>query len=173
MNKNIQNGTVHNQSNAWGAVFVVAIAMSLYAYIRLTSNDVVLTVAIVVLTLLELARIAMGIRTSTPLEIAFDVSYFVVLLSVVLGAYRTNLSAHPTFLFATIFYRPKFMQHGSRRLALIISLLIVATVVPLTSGIVTDSGIVRVLTLAYAALVFSLWVFCSKPGSGLITRVQG
>lgn len=172
MSNNNRNDSVRTPASAFGSVLVVAMAMSIYTYIRLVSNSAVLTGAILILTILETARIVLAVKSSTRLDIAFDSAFFVVLMSVLLGAYRTSLGAHPIFLFATIFYRPKFMRHGNRRLAFAFSLMIIGTVLPVMLGLVTDSGVVQVLTLLYALLVTGLWVFCSKVGAAAIGNIR-
>lgn len=169
MNKENESSKKLDAPTAIWLVAIFTMAMSVYAYVRLSQDPRVLTAAIVVLAFLETVRIILDYQSSRRIETGFDAAFFVVFLSVILGALRTSLGAHPIFLFATVFYRPQYTRHGNRRLALALSCLILLAVLPITSGLVTDREIVRALTLFYALLVGLLWLFCSKVGAA-VTR---
>ena len=59
---------------------VVLIGMSVYAYICLSSNKAVLPAAIVMLSILEVVRLAREYKESTKLATACEVVYFLVFL---------------------------------------------------------------------------------------------
>lgn len=166
MNRNDhhQHGRYSKVSSTLVLVLVFVLAMSLFAYVRLSTNDVVFTAAIVILIILGVTQIILGYKGSTRLDVAYDATFLVVLMSVILGVYRTSLAKHPVFMFATIFFRPEYTRYGNRRFAFVVGLLINATVLPITCGVITDPDVVSALTLLYALFVLSLWVFCSKRG---------
>jgi hypothetical protein len=147
---------------AWLAVLA---AMSIFAYVRLSTNKAVMPMAILLLCILEVVQFVRAYRETRRLEAWCEVVYCVVLLSVFLGAYRHSIVDHRTFMFATVFYRPFYTRYCNRRLSLILCLLIMAAVCPVTCGIVTNSDFVDLLTALYALLVACLWLFCSKLGA--------
>jgi hypothetical protein len=146
------------------SVIVISIAMAIYAYVRLTANHAVLLGVIALLALMSALRIFLRYRRAAvpKYDVGFEIAFSAVLFSVLLGPLRASLSSHPFLLFSTIFYRPEYMTEGSRRLALVLSIIIAVVVLPATCGIVTASSTVDFLSVIYSAIVLSLWIFCSK-----------
>ena len=144
---------------------VVAVAMSLYAFGRLSNSDSVMFVLLLLAAVLETVHLIGKYRKSTRLYVGCEAAYFIVLLSIFLGPYRNSLSDHIAFFIATVFYQPYYTLYCNRRLAFAIGLLIMAVVLPVTCGIVADAGFADLLAATYALLVVSLWAFCSKLGA--------
>lgn len=141
---------------------ILIIAMSLYAFLRLSHNPMVFRVSIGLLVILEAVKLWFASRESTRTEVAIEAAFFVVLISIVLGPITRYEYA---FLFSTILYRPDYLRHGNRVMALTLSLLIAAVVLPITCGLVTDRSSLNLLSWLYASFVFCFWLTCSKLGA--------
>jgi hypothetical protein len=167
MHNDGQDSTLSKIRAAVYGVFMFSFAMSIYAYVMLSSNPVVLPMALVIMTVLASVLIFLRAKTATPVDTAFEIASFLVFLAVILYLYRTSFFDHKLLLWTTGLYRPNYLTHGNRRVALVLSLLITAIVLPVTLGVVTDPSVVQAMTFLYAVLVLSLWVFCSKLTSTL------
>jgi hypothetical protein len=153
-------------------VLFVAIVITFFAVGRLSDNPVVLVGTLVIFAFLELVQLIVLYKTSSRYDLGFEAAFFVVFLSVMYGVYEDSLILHPVLLWSTILYRPIYMRHGNLRVAFVLSLVILGVVLPVTTGIVTDSDAVSVLMLLYALSVLGLWVFCSKIGTMAIDWVK-
>ena len=146
-------------------VLLLVVGMSIFAYVRLSPNKSVIPVAILLLSILEALRLIQAFKESKKVEALSEAAYFIVLLSVFLGVYRSSLADHRMFMFATIFYRPNYTLYCNRRIALILGFLIMCSVLPITCGLVTKPDVVGLLSGLYALIVSALWALCSKPAA--------
>jgi uncharacterized membrane protein YiaA len=159
------NGRANTKASALWAWLALLVGISIYAYVRLSTNKAVMPMAIVLLCVLEVAQFARAYKESKKVEAWTDAASVLVLLLVCVGVYRHSIATHPTFIFATVFYRPFYTRYCHRRLALVLALLIICAVLPAICGIVRDPDSISVLAALYALLVATLWVFCSKLGA--------
>ena len=144
---------------------VLIMSWAMYAYLMLSSNKAVLPATIVLLSILEVVELKRMYKEFGWLYVGCEVAYFPVLLLFGWAVYHDLLVGHPTFVFATIFYRPYFTLFCNRRLAFGMGLTILVIVLPITTRIVTDPDLLNLLTALYALLVAGLWAFCSKLGA--------
>jgi hypothetical protein len=149
----------------WRVAVAFAIVMSIFVYMRLASEGFILALLLIVVG--GVLQVVGRWKSSSRMDIAFDAVSTVVLVSVILHVYHRSLTTYVVLFFTTIFYRPGYLHHGNRRLALIVSLVIAGVVLPVTCGFVSDPSLVQVASGLYALLVLSLWIFCSKFGAGL------
>ena len=162
----IGNAADDSDDSVLRALFYVSIFAAIYGCLSFSKSKLAFPIALTVFGALEIVRLV-RIRRESLLETACEASFFLVLFSVFLGVYRHAFASDRIFMFATAFYRPYFTLRCNRRLALIFCLLIVTVVLPIVFAIVTDPSYVRLLTIGYACLVASLWIFCSRLGSDL------
>jgi len=64
-------------------VILFAITMSIFAYVRLSTNPLVLKVAILVLAALWVGRLADTYGTSSKLQTALEAAYFLLFMAIV------------------------------------------------------------------------------------------
>lgn len=147
----------------WKVVAGLAIVMSIYAFLMLWSKGFAL--AIIVFCILEMVRAIFAYRRAGRLEVGFELAFLAVFLTLAFGISRIG-HGYP-YLFATIFYRPEYLHYGNRRLALLLSVIIVVFVLPVTTGLITNYVTVALSGFVYLILVGALWLFCS-PYSPLI-----
>ena len=97
--------TKHGAVLSWTIVLLLfAIAMSAFAYIRLSDNPVVFPVAFIVLTLLQLVRIIHGYSAFSRVGLTLEIVLFGVLLWGVLSSYVWDLRAHSAYLSFLLFW---------------------------------------------------------------------
>jgi hypothetical protein len=157
----------HSPVFAWGVTLLaLALIMSLYAYVRLSTNPRVFEAAVVAVILLDVGLLFADGKTLSRFDVGFDLEYLATLLSVVWGAFADNptISLHstPVVLITTIFYRPKLLNRGNRRLAFLLGSVILGVVAPVAFGWVKQRDVIGILSFLYAMLVCQLWVFCSR-----------
>ncbi|MBZ5543508.1 MAG: hypothetical protein LAO07_07490 [Acidobacteriia bacterium] len=145
-------------------LLMLAIGMSAFAYAMLSTNKFVIPAAILLLTIFEVYALVKGFSGANVIGPLCEVEYFVVLLSLLYGAYHGLFAGHPGVLYVTILYRPQYTVYRNQRIALVLGLLIMTVAVPITLGMVSDESAVDMLTGLYGFLVAGLWVFCSKFG---------
>ncbi len=147
------------------AALFLLVLMFGYAYACLSQSKAVLPVAIGLFGILEAVHVLRNYRKLGRLVLFCEILYSVVFISVCLGVYLKTSAASQSFLLATIFYRPYYTLRCNRRLALTLGLLILALVLPVSFGFVTDPDSVGFLSALYVLMVAALWVFCSKLGA--------
>lgn len=155
-----------NDDSVLRALFYIAVFAAVYGFLSFSKSKLVFPVALSIFSVLEIVRLIRK-RKESLLEAGCEAAFFLVLFAVFIGVYRNTFAGDRTFMFATILFRPYFTLRCNRRLALVLCLLIVAVVLPIVFGIVTEPSYVSLLTMGYAFLVASLWVFCSRLGSVL------
>jgi hypothetical protein len=148
-------------------LLILVIGMSVFAYGMLSTSKTVFVVFTIGISIFEVSRLVQGLKESKTLETLCEAAYFVVIITFLLGAYRGLLAFNPTLMFTTALYRPNFTLYRNRRLALALGLAIMVVTLPINLGIVTDPDAVQALTVLYALMVASLWVFCSRLGAKL------
>lgn len=153
--------------NIFLLILILVLAMSLYAFLRLSTARWIEPLTLIMLVVLETLVIALSYKRWSKLDVWFECAANLVFIAIAFGLYKQTFVANETVWIATIFYRPYYLMYGNRRLAFILSLLIAATVLPIATGFASDAGVVQGLTLFYSLFVFSLWVFCSRLGSKL------
>ncbi|MGA3325891.1 MAG: hypothetical protein ABSF45_15570 [Terriglobia bacterium] len=146
---------------------VVIMSWALYAFLMLSSSKAALPAAIILLGILEVVELKRMYKEFGWVYVGCEVAYFPVLMLFVWAVYHDLLVNHPTFVLATIFYRPFFTLFCNRRLAFGMGLAILVATLPIATGIVTDPDFVDLLTTLYALLVAGLWAFCSKLGASV------
>jgi len=146
-------------------LLMLLVGMSAFVYLRLSSSKFVFPGLLIALSIMEVARLINGFRESRKLEALCELAYFLVLFSFLLGAVRHFLDGHYAVAYITILYRPNYTLYRNQRLALGLGVLIVPVTLPIMLGIVSDPGLVGLLTGLYGFLVACLWMFCSKPGA--------
>ena len=139
--------------------------ISVYAFLSLSPHKFALRAAIVLLCALTVIEFIRSYRSSRKIVAWTNTASAVVVLLALWGVYRQTITAHNTFLFATIFYRPYFTRYCNRRLVIVLTALIVTTALLATSEIITDSDLLGLLAGFYGLLVAALWAFCSKFGA--------
>jgi len=143
--------------------FVVCMSLGIFIYFQ--KNEKVLLGAMVLVTILEFVNLLRMYNGLERFQAISEGAWFLVMLSIFLGPYRHSLMDHLVFTYATIFYRPYATNYCNPRLALGVGLMIMVAVLPVTCGIVTDTGLADLLAALYLLLVASLWAFCSKLGA--------
>lgn len=150
------------------AILLFVVAISFYLYVRLSNSPTSFAIFIAVLLVVEVAQIGLARRASVRVDAGLEIIFFVVMLLILFGLYRTPLISQPFFFLVTVFYRPSQLQYGNRAVAYFLSLMILVVVLPVTLAGVTDRHFLQASAMAYALLVGLLWVFCSQRG---LTRV--
>jgi hypothetical protein len=150
-----------NDSAAILLLVVAVIAMCYFLTNR--QGTILLLLIICAFEVVRFARTYGAVRQ----EAGFEAAFWIVLLSILVFLHHGgSLLGHPSFAIGTVLYRKGYLlQYGNRRLAFLLSVMIVAAVLPVTLGFVTDDGVVGVLGGVYVSLVGCLWMFHSKLGS--------
>jgi hypothetical protein len=148
-----------------GGWLTVLAAMSVYAFLSLLPTKIGLRLTVALLYVLTVVEFIRSYRSSRKIVAWTNTASAVVALLALWGAYRHTITAHNTFLFATVLYRPYFTRYCNRRLMIVVTGLIVATILLGTCGIVTNSDLLGLLGAFYALMVATLWAFCSKFGA--------
>jgi hypothetical protein len=144
-----------------GVMLCLVLFGGLYAYFSLSRSRVVLLAALLLFSVIGVVQ-AVWIWSKTRLGAAFEVTYVLTMAAVFEGVYRNSLPANATIILATVLYRPNYTFHCNHRLAFIVSVLILATVLPMALGYITSHDTQILLGATYALLVSSLWIFSSK-----------
>lgn len=146
-------------------VAILAVVMSLYAYLRLTQSETGLKIVAGLVLVIGIAVILADRKQEEPSELIMSFASVVVFASIVLGLNQILGQANYSLIIVAYFFRPEFTRYGNRRLAFVLNLMIVGAVLPVTLGLVTDGGVTTFLTWVALLLVGCLWLFCSKAGA--------
>ena len=149
-------------------LLILAVVMSAYVYLRLSTSRLVFPGVVIALSIAEVVLLIKAFRESRRLEALSELAYFLVLFSFLFGILRHYLDGQYAVLYITILYRPYYTLYRNQRLALGLGALILAVTVPIMLGIVTDPDLLGLLTALYGLLVAGLWLFCSKLGAWVL-----
>ena len=143
-------------------IFGFVLVMSIYVFVRLSHSQTVVLIALIGLAILEAVILAREYKSMPKYDVAFEASYVGVLFAFMLFAKKYDPIEYSGMFVPAIFYRPYYLKHGNRGLALLLGLLILVFILIPASGFVSDRETIGMFWWAATFAVAVLWLFCSK-----------
>lgn len=164
--ENAQSNFKHSSAFAWGIVLLaLSMTMSFFAYAKLSDNPRVFEVAVAFVVVLDFFLLYFERKTRSLFDIGFELTYLLTLIVLAWGVFSfihtISLRGTPLILVATIFYRPKLLEGGNRKLAFSISVALLTIVTPVAFGMTGNSDAIGFVSALYALGVTLLWICCS------------